>query len=226
MNNNKFSKRSGPQEIVTGQKSGIPNYFIGIRLACPFFKALVMDMQNDISMRFPQLKKCLTSPLKLHLTCFVMELSSDADLETAIECFHACEDYICNTFTSSSASSSISVSTQPLPLPGLLFNNMSTFSTNVLYLSPTLSHTAVKRDAHGEPISHPSSSSSHNTTMQSLYDINAHMTEKFKEANLLNPVQQNNNSKIILKEKKWTPHCTIAKTTADRKHGRYLIIYL
>ena len=233
---------SSRSSIQKKKKTFSPNYFIGIRLSCPVLKALVVEMQRDISTQFPQFKKCLTSPNKLHLTCFVMELGSDVDIHTATSCFMSCQSYIQNTFAPSQSSSS-------LQCYGLFLNRISTFDTSVLYIAPSNTNNKLAPapycpttsvppiscdktspsplDTKTPPPTASSSSSSsaalHATTLPHLVDITAHLSTQFAKAGLLPPPASGKTSSQGKAQAKtnWVPHCTIAKTSADRKHGRW-----
>jgi hypothetical protein len=203
--------------VNDNSKKNIPNYFIGIRLSCPIFKELVINMQKDISTKFPQFKKCLTSPHKLHLTCFVLELSSAGDVDAATECFLACKSYIHNMLAALAIEHGASF--RP---PGLLFNKISTFNSKVLFLSPQA--TSNPKGGNVEQLPQPLQ---HTLTLDLLTDITAHLTQQFEGALLIPSENKKESRSKVAKTSKdtitssWKPHCTIAKTSADRRHGRY-----
>ena len=113
------------------RKKSYPNFFIGIRLNCSVFRALVKDIQNEIKYVSPHLANCMTSDRKLHLTCFVLHLSSDEEIERAVSCLHDCEDAIRTIMHDDTT-------------PRLAFDSLGQFKSNVLFASP-VSDTCLAR---------------------------------------------------------------------------------
>ena len=109
-----------------------------------------------------------------------MELVNKEDIQSAIDCFLSCEEYIHNIFQSED------VSKTP---PELNFSHISTFSSNVLFISPSPS-----------------------ATLEKLNEVTDYMTQEFIKEGLITTAK--------MSKKSWNPHCTIAKTSADRKNGR------
>jgi hypothetical protein len=205
-----------------------PNYFIGIHLADPVLKDVVVEMQKSISTTHPHLRKCLTSPNKLHLTCFVMELSGMGDVNAAVRCFMSCEPYINMVFdrhktstsvlTSTSCTTSASISTSSVTAEWshkhyVLLNRMAMFGTKVLFIAPSSSSSSLS-----------SSSQSPFSTLVRVASITSHLKQQFSAAGLFSSSSADRDRDMGDKGGRgasdWVPHCTIAKTAADRKNGR------
>jgi hypothetical protein len=173
------SKKSVMKERVA--RKGVPNFFFGVRLLSPPFYDRISAIQSEIVSNAPQLRKCLTSPKKLHLTCFVLELPCNEDVQAAIDSFQNCETAILGTLRDVAPPNRI-----------LRFNSLSAFGKNVLFAAPI-----------------------EDNVVHALQEVTSILSNCLMERGLYqekSPV------------KKWTPHATIAKTSADRKNGRKLSI--
>ena len=156
-----------------------PNYFIGIRLNSPGFDAVMASIQSLLVQKYPSLSKCLVPLEKLHLTCFVMNLASQEEIQSACCIFDASRGFIAERM-SKLASKSLS------------FSRVDVFPTKVIFTSPD--------DCE---------------TMDALKEITLYLKQTFKEHSLFS----DDDNQID-----WTPHVTIAKTSADRRNGRKLKI--
>jgi 2'-5' RNA ligase len=155
-----------------------PNYFIGIRLNSPGFYAAMAAMQSLLVQKYPSLSRCLVPLEKLHLTCFVMNLASQEEIQSARSIFDASRGFIAEKM-SKLASKSLS------------FSRVDVFPTKVIFTSPDECE-----------------------TMDALREITLHLKHTFQQHSLWSDVNHID----------WTPHVTIAKTSADRRNGRKLKI--
>ena len=100
-----------------------PNFFVGIRLACPLFADAIVSIQNHVIRNAPHLQKCRMDPQKLHLTCFVLALTNSEQIQKAAQCLLEFQDEL---------SSMLAV----IENKYVSFNSMGNFSTKVLYAEP------------------------------------------------------------------------------------------
>jgi 2'-5' RNA ligase len=117
---------SQPNPTPTPVSRPRPNFFLGIRLTNPIFQELVTQFQQNILLKSPHLKKCLTPVQKLHLTCFVFSLQSPNDILLAQNCFLSCQEKILSMISKY-------LSLQDL---SLTFDSLSRFGSNVLFIAP------------------------------------------------------------------------------------------
>ena len=102
-----------------------PNFFVGVRLQCPDFVRVITAIQNQVIGNAPQLHKCRMDPKKLHLTCFVLTLTGQEQINGAVCCLQDCQIYI-QQFQS----------IFPATNRNVLFNKFGSFKTSVLYADP------------------------------------------------------------------------------------------
>lgn len=159
-----------------------PNYFIGIRLNSPGFYTVMATIQSLLVQKYPALSRCLVSLEKLHLTCFVMTLSSTEEIQSACDVFDSSRSFIANKISA-------------LTSKELSFSKIDVFPSKVIFTSPD------EGDA-----------------MVALREIVLHLKQKFLEHPLLSRGMDSHS------HSEWTPHVTIAKTSADKRNGRKLKI--
>lgn len=105
-----------------------PNFFVALRLSQ--LEKIVSRIQNKIKAKCPELSRCMTSPKKVHLTFFVMELRSIDQINNAVTCFYECKEDLRELF--------------PRPLSCLKFSRLNTFGRKVLFVAPSDSATLQK----------------------------------------------------------------------------------
>lgn len=156
-----------------------PNYFIGIRLNSPAFYSVMASIQSLLVHKYPSLSKCLVPLEKLHLTCFVMNLASQEEIQSACSVFDASRCFIAEKMSKVSSKS-------------LSFSRVEVFPTKVIFTSPDNCE-----------------------TMDTLKEIRLYLKQTFQEHSLWSDGSNHID---------WTPHVTIAKTSADRRNGHKLKI--
>jgi 2'-5' RNA ligase len=79
-----------------------PNFFVGFRLRSPELVNAVIEIQNTVINRAPNLIKCRMDVAKLHLTCFVLQLQSKDQIDAAASCLASCQSEFDKLFNSKS----------------------------------------------------------------------------------------------------------------------------
>eukprot|EP00602_Paraphysomonas_sp_CaronLab_P005837 CAMPEP_0185038100 /NCGR_PEP_ID=MMETSP1103-20130426/33328_1 /TAXON_ID=36769 /ORGANISM="Paraphysomonas bandaiensis, Strain Caron Lab Isolate" /LENGTH=243 /DNA_ID=CAMNT_0027576373 /DNA_START=184 /DNA_END=915 /DNA_ORIENTATION=- len=111
----------------TKVKTKVPIFFVGIRLSGQEIRDCVESIQEYIRNRSPHLKNCFVSSKKIHLTCFVMHLSRQDEIDMAVSSLMECQESIRGILSH-------------IPTPRrLFFNNLDRFKSNVLHAVPVQS---------------------------------------------------------------------------------------
>lgn len=96
-----------------------PNYFVGIRLHG--LEPRVDELHDRLIRAHPELQYYVTSSKRLHFTCFTLSLSSEEDVERAVQCLQECKPIVNEIFETDRFKS-------------VSFSQLDDFPENVLYL--------------------------------------------------------------------------------------------
>ena len=101
-----------------------PNFFVALKLTNSQFVEMVKTIQGGILIRDPAISSCFTSPLKLHLTFFVLHLHNVEEINLASSTLDSCKFEINSILTEN-----ISVD------PFLEVGKFGSFGNRVLFIS-------------------------------------------------------------------------------------------